>query len=292
MLDKLVLGTAGLGGVWGTIDEEESLEAILYGLEQGIGHIDTAPAYMDAEAIVGKALKQWKGQVPMISTKIGKKRGLAEQLGLTDYEPEHLKTSLYRSLERLHLQQIDLLFLHEPELIPKKKLGLIMDLLTCFKEEGLVKKVGLGGGAPLFLKAYVESGHFDVVMDFNGYNLVERKAEQVDFPYYKKHRLAIYEGSPLMMGLLGQRLEEFVKNRPLWLTKAHIQKARELYVLALEHKMELSSLAHRFLLNKDIVDKVVVGPSGLSQLKSTISDFKKGPLDKPLQAMLNGDVNR
>jgi len=292
LLNRVVLGTAGLGGVWGPVHHEESVETILYGLEQGISHIDTAPAYMDAEEIVGNALKQWKGQAPLISTKIGKRRGLAAQTGLIDYETEHLKTSVFKSLERMHLKQIDLLFLHEPDLIPKEKLGQILDLLVYFKEEGLVKKLGLGGRPPEFLHPYIEKGHFDVVMDFNGYNLVERKAEHADFPYYRKHRLEIYEGSPLMMGLLGQRLEEFVKNKPVWLSKVHVQKAQEMNLLAIQHKMVLSSLAHRFFLFNNIIDKVVVGPSGLSQLGSTISDFKNGPLSEHLQGMLSGNIKQ
>lgn len=60
--ERLVLGTAGLAGLWGKIDEDESVKTILYALEQGITHFDAAPAYADAERILqgpsvnGKAL--------------------------------------------------------------------------------------------------------------------------------------------------------------------------------------------------------------------------------------------
>ena len=47
---NLVLGTAGLGGVWGKIDPGESVEAILLALESGINRLDTAPAYNESEA--------------------------------------------------------------------------------------------------------------------------------------------------------------------------------------------------------------------------------------------------
>ncbi len=69
---RLVLGTSGLGGVWGPVDEKESIKAILYALEQGVEVIDTAPSYNKAQEYLGKALQRWNGKRPFISTKIGR----------------------------------------------------------------------------------------------------------------------------------------------------------------------------------------------------------------------------
>ena len=56
---RLVLGTAGLGGAWSPIDPAESVATILRALESGITRLDTAPAYAQAEVLVGEALRQW-----------------------------------------------------------------------------------------------------------------------------------------------------------------------------------------------------------------------------------------
>ncbi|MGY0036414.1 aldo/keto reductase [Pedobacter sp. NJ-S-72] len=56
LTDNLVLGTAGLGGVWGKVDAYESISTIVHAIEQGILAIDTAPAYGDAEFFLGEAL--------------------------------------------------------------------------------------------------------------------------------------------------------------------------------------------------------------------------------------------
>lgn len=40
---RLVYGTSGLGGVWGEVDENESIECLLYAFEQGITSLDTSP---------------------------------------------------------------------------------------------------------------------------------------------------------------------------------------------------------------------------------------------------------
>ena len=77
-LSKCILGTAGLGGIWGVIDQEESVRTILLALENGIEALDTAPAYADAEEIVGTALGKWRGNLPAISTKVGRLKCLCD----------------------------------------------------------------------------------------------------------------------------------------------------------------------------------------------------------------------
>ena len=53
--DRLVLGTAGLAGLWGPVDPKESLRTLLMAFEAGILHVDTATAYAHAETLVGRA---------------------------------------------------------------------------------------------------------------------------------------------------------------------------------------------------------------------------------------------
>ena len=84
-LDRIVLGTAALGGVWGAIDEKEWVDTITRALESGITAIDTAPSYGEGERLTGIALQKWEGQVPVISTKVGRLKGLAPDKGYYDY---------------------------------------------------------------------------------------------------------------------------------------------------------------------------------------------------------------
>ena len=94
-LTTIGLGTWAIGGgdwtfAWGPQDDQESLAAILRGIEGGINWIDTAPAYGlgHSEEIVGKALKKLP-QKPIIATKCGivwdKNRKTSHQLKASDY---------------------------------------------------------------------------------------------------------------------------------------------------------------------------------------------------------------
>src|SRR5688572_13922057 len=93
-LRRCVLGTAGLGGVWGRVDPEESVRTILTSLECGISAIDTAPAYGNAEEFIGKALQQWRGPQPAVSTKVGRLKTFAADDGRYDYSVKGMQSSL------------------------------------------------------------------------------------------------------------------------------------------------------------------------------------------------------
>ena len=275
--ERVTLGTAGLGGAWQPVNEKESINTILFALERGINHIDMAPAYMNAEQIVAKVLKHWSGNKPFLSTKVGKRRGAATQKGLIDYSNSYIEHSLINSLKILQIDCIDLLFLHEPDQIPSVKLDDVMDQVIGFKNRGLIKKIGLGGQPSEDLKQYIEQGYIDVVMDFNGFNLIENKAIN-DFIYYKQHGLKIYEGSPLMMGLLGRRLDQYVQMPPNWLSNEQLNKALKFHSLAVEYGVELSTLAHRYLLFQCEIDRMVIGPRNDHQMRVTLNDIEMGPL--------------
>ncbi|PCI06551.1 MAG: hypothetical protein COB81_00175 [Flavobacteriaceae bacterium] len=276
--DKIVLGTASIGGVWGTVDFKESIATILFALEKGINQIDTAPAYMDAELMVGKALSQWHGNAPFVSTKIGKKKGMATETGLIDYSDDYLKRSLDNSLTVLNVSKIDLLFLHEPSEIDPLQINRILKTIHSFKEQGLIKEIGLGGAPLPWMTPIINEGVFTTIMDFNGYNLIDKKPLLQKVDLFEKNNMSIYEASPLMMGVLGDKLKENLKNPSDWLTKSTMDKVMRLKQLGEKMNISLSEMAHRFLLKDYLLSKIVIGPSNLIQLKQTMWSFQKGKL--------------
>ena len=140
-LSRCVLGTAGLGGVWGKIDREESIKSILMALKDGITCIDSAPAYGDAESFVGVALNQWEGQKPQISTKVGRLKSYDASEGLYDYSNDGMEKSVESSLKTLGILCIDILFLHDPAAIPEKDAARILEKLVSSKKEAIQKRL-------------------------------------------------------------------------------------------------------------------------------------------------------
>lgn len=282
-LSKCILGTAGLGGVWGKVDEKESVKTILMALENGITQMDTAPAYGNAEELLGYALQQWKGVKPTISTKVGRLKTHSADHGLYDYSAEGMVKSVEQSLKVLSVEVIDLLFLHEPAaILNREEAPEIVEQMLEFRQKGYARKIGIGGNLPEWFFPYAIGATFDVIMEYNRLDACCQDALKDSLPHSTRQGMEFYVASPLHMGLLGNRFESFISSPPDWLEKPAIEKAKLLKKIADQNQMELHSLAIRFLytIKEDI--KIVIGPSDTSQLNHLIDDIGLGALPEQM----------
>jgi len=277
-IDKLILGTAGLGGIWGEIDAEESIATILSALEQGISAIDTAPAYGDAEQLVGTALDQWSGKKPLISTKVGRLKGYKADEANYDYTPDGMKKSLENSLKTLNVPVVDILFLHDPAAIPQSHIERVLKQMDLFKQYGYAKKIGLGGNAPDWFEPYLKADLFDVIMEYNKLNACCISALNTTIPICTEYDKEYYAASPLNMGLLGRNFSEFINFPPNWLDIENIMRAKRIDSIAKNYNISLPELAHRFLLTIPSRFKIVIGAADRKQLTDTLGAIKHGKL--------------
>lgn len=273
---RYILGTAGLGGIWGKVNPEQSVQTILEGLKMGITAIDTAPAYGDAEDFVGAALHRWQGPKPSISTKIGRLKGYASDVGNYDYTRSGMETSLRKSLNILGVEVIDTLLLHEPAAIPYGEIDQAVEALVRFKKQGYANRIGLGGNYPLLFKKFIEDNVFDVVMEYNRLNACCLDGLHTSLPECQKQGVDFWAASPLHMGLLGSQFETFVSHCPQWLSIKFIDIARELKAVADAQHLSLPALAFRFLKKIPHSFKIVIGASDNTELQS-IKTFIESP---------------
>lgn len=290
LLPELVLGTAGLGGAWGKIDKQESIDTILIAMDSGINRLDTAPAYANAEAIVGESLKLWRGTQPFISTKVGKLKGTAEAENLNNYEISIMRKSIEQSRKALDRDQLDLIFLHEPEKVPAAKVDEVVDFMQKLKQTGVAKQIGLGGIVPEAYHQALKDHIFDVVMSFNNINACCLDGMMHDIPFFRANKAQTYQGSALHMGLLGNRFDKYCHEKPEWITQKTLSNALLAKDLADENGLKISSLAHRYLLSLQEIDFFVVGPKNMEQLKRTLKDISAGKLAEYLFDQLNNQL--
>lgn len=279
-LQQHILGTAGLGGVWNPVDHEVSVAAILKALDAGMMAIDTAPAYADAEMLVGRALRQWRGARPHISTKVGRLKSYASDKGIYDYSAKGMTASLQHSLDTLGISHVDVLFLHEPDAVPATNIEQAVEQMIRFKQKGYAKKIGLGGNCPFSFQKYLDAGVFDVVMEYNRLDACCVDALDTTLPAYTNKGMAYWAASPLHMGLLGRRFHLYAESRPDWLPQNHIDKAIAINKIAAENNCSLSSLALRFLQNIPYEIKIVIGPADLQEFDDCLINIHEGPLEE------------
>ncbi len=124
-------------------EEEEAEQALETLLEYGVNHIDTAPRYGDAEINVGNWMKRYRDRF-FLATKVDQ----------SSYK--QAKEQLYRSLDRLQTDHVDLLQVHNLTDVVFRELAMgpegTFELLSEAKEEGLTRYFGItghGAQAPL-----------------------------------------------------------------------------------------------------------------------------------------------
>ena len=114
-ISHLCFGASSLGSVFHETKEAESIAAVEAAIEGGINFIDVSPYYghYKAETVLGKALRGISREKYYLSTKVG--RYGKDGVNTWDYSGQRAKESVYESMERLGVDYIDLINVHDIE---------------------------------------------------------------------------------------------------------------------------------------------------------------------------------
>lgn len=207
-VSNLSFGASSLGSVFRNIQESEAIQAVFVAVEAGMNFIDVSPyyGYYKAEIVLGKALKEIPRDKYYLSTKVG--RYGKDGVNTWDYSGKRAKESVYESLERLNVDCVDLINVHDIEFADLNQVvNETLPALVELRDKGVVKHVGITDLQLENLKwviDHVEPGTVESVLNFCHYSLNDDKlADFID--YFEEHGVGIINASPLSMGLLSQR---------------------------------------------------------------------------------------
>ena len=212
-VSNLGFGASSLGGVFHSIKEDEGIQAVFTAVENGINFIDVSPYYghLKAETVLGKALKDIPRDKYYLSTKVG--RYGKDGKNFWDYSAKRATESVYESMERLNIDYIDLINVHDVEFQGDMEGGLqkIVDetlpALVELRDKGIVKHVGITDLQPENLRwivEHVQEGTVESILNFCHYSLNDTLlADYLGF--FEQHGVGVINASPFSMGLLSQR---------------------------------------------------------------------------------------
>lgn len=208
MVSPLSFGASSLGGVFHSLREEEGIEAVHVAVERGINFIDVSPYYghLKAENVLGKALKTLDRDNFYLSTKVG--RYGKEGVNYWDYSAKKSIESVHESMERLHVDYIDLINVHDIEFadldqVCQETLPALVEL----RGKGIVKHVGITNLTLrhfVYVIEHVPPGTVESVLSFCHFTLNDDSlVDYLDF--FEKHQVGVINASPFSMGLLTER---------------------------------------------------------------------------------------
>lgn len=207
-VSNLGFGASSLGGVFRHINEDDAIEAVFAALDGGINYIDVSPYYghYKAEAVLGKALRQLRRDRYVLSTKVG--RYGQDGVNTWDYSASRVTQSVYESMERLHVDRIDLILVHDIEFADLQQVvDETLPALARLRDEHVVDHVGITDLQPENLKWVIDHSDektVEVVLNFCHYCLNDHLLlDYLDF--FEQRGIGVINASPFSMGLLSER---------------------------------------------------------------------------------------
>ena len=247
---------------------EEETERILHtALDLGVNHLDTARAYGESEAIIGRVLKDRRDEF-ILTTKIP----VHKQAGLSTAElRKHCRSSIETSLAALQTDRIDIVLLHTsgPEMLRRRDVPKILG-----EECGrFVRFFGASVYGMESARIAIDSGWCDCVQI--AYSILDRGPEADVLEHARKKDVGVVARSVLLKGALTRRCEKLPDE--LKAVRAAVAEAAQLSPEGLDG---LPVLAYRYVLSDARVHTALVGASSVAEVEQAVRFASTGPLGR------------
>ena len=163
---------------WGDRTDEEAIEMVRYAIDQGISYFDTGDVYGHgaSEELIGRALEGVREEVT-VATKIGYDFYNNPQAGHgelpKEMHREYLEEAFEKSLDRLGLERVDVLQLHNANV--EEVDADVLEFLDELKEAGRIDAVGWALGPSI---GWLAEGDMAIEEEFDAVQLVWNAFEQ------------------------------------------------------------------------------------------------------------------
>jgi D-threo-aldose 1-dehydrogenase len=274
LISPLCIGAAPLGDMPETFQystsEEQALVTLRTAFESPINFIDTAAAYGEGESErrIGKAIRA-NGGLPagyVLATKADR------DFKTGDFSGEQIKRSIEGSLERLGLDRLQYVYIHDPEHTTFENVmgpGGPLEVLQRFQEQGVIEHIGISGGPIDMLIRYVETGAFSAVETHNRYTLLNRAAEPL-LVVANSMGVAVINAAPYGSGILAKGPEAYARYAYSDASPIIVERARMFAKVCQEYDVPLAAAALQFSLRDPRIASTVVGMSKPERVAQTL----------------------
>lgn len=291
------LGGVAIGNAFRQTTDQQAQESMQAAWDAGVRYFDTSPWYGLglSERRFGHFLHNQKRDDYILSTKIGRLLKASKEVPETmwvnpspfkyeyDYTAEGARRSVEDSLQRLGIESIDIVFIHDlspdngdmkdnwKDYFKIAEKG-AMPELTRMREEGLVKTWGLGVNTIEPILKTLEVADPDIFLSATKYSLIDHE-EVLDhlFPPCLERGVSIVSGAPLNSGFLaGIDRYNYSTNIP----PAFLEKRQKINQIALRHGVDVRTAALQFCAAPEVVSAVIPGTRDPEQAKENVASMK------------------
>ncbi len=297
-LTEMGFGTAPIGNLLRTVSEKDAQDTLSEAWKSGMRYFDTAPLYGAglSETRLNHFLRGKPRSQYVVSTKVGRLLQISkpsERLGIGkffdiptrreiyDYTYDGIMRSLEFSLERLGLDAVEILFVHDidifnhgtaaardahVETLMKSGYGALVKL----RDEKVIKAFGGGINEWEVAEILARQGDFDMFLLAGRYTLLEQKALDSFLPLCEERGIGIVLGGPYNSGILAVGAKPNATYNYSKAPRDILERVRRIEAICRRHKVKLPEAALRFPLAHPSVVSVIPGGVTPQQVKLNV----------------------
>lgn len=296
-----VMGGAALGGLYRPASTERVTVALETAWKGGVRAFDTAPHYgvgLSEERLGGFLVDKPRNEF-VLSTKVGRLLvedptavdgtdgffGTPKRSRIRDYSAKGVRQSHAESLQRLDLDRIDVLLIHDPEDHMPAAVDEAAPELARMREEKTIRGFGVGTNYVDVAMQFVQRTSIDCVMIAGRYSLLDRRAERELLTACAEKGISVLVAGVFNSGLLAdpwRRTTFDYTHAPAKL----VESARHMADACQRHDVTLRAAALQFPLRHPAVSAVVSG-AGSAETVTDVLTQQSLPIPDELWAELD-----
>ncbi|MBT2398773.1 aldo/keto reductase [Streptomyces sp. ISL-100] len=285
----LSFGAAALGNLFAPVTDEAAAETVDAAWDAGIRYFDTAPHYGLglSERRLGDALRGRARDTYTLSTKVGRllvadgpPGGMdgegfavpATHRRVWDFSGDGVRRSVEDSLQRLGLDRIDVVYLHDPDDHAEQAFREGYPALERLRAEGTVRAIGAGMNQAAMLTRFVRDTDVDAVLCAGRYTLLDQRAGEELLPEATARGKSVVVGGVFNSGLLADPRPGATYDyapAPMDL----LDRALRAKAVAGRHGVPLRAAALRFPFGQTAVASVLAGARSAAEVADAAAMF-------------------
>ena len=272
---RLGLGCAALGGLYGDIPDEQAVQVVHRAFDLGLNLLDTAPLYGagKSEKRLGLALKGVPRENYVLASKVGRilvpTDGENNEQGIFDNPPpfkpvfdfsyDGVMRSFEDSLERLGVDRIDILHIHDPDDHWEEAISGAYPALERLRNEGAISAISAGMNQWEMLARFARAGDFDCFLLAGRYSLLDQSSLDELLPLCVEKNIGIMAGGTYNSGILAKGAQPGATYNYSEAPPEIMAKAKGLEEAALRHQVDLKAAASQFVFAHPAITCIIPG---------------------------------
>ncbi len=291
-------GTAPVGNIFREIDEETSEAMFQTSWDAGVRFYDTAPMYGHglSELRTGQSLRWKKRDDFVLASKVGRVLHPAKRESINfapwvnaapfrmefDYSYDGTMRSFEDSLQRMALERMDMVFIHDIDVFTRGKdqpevFKTAMDgcykALARLRDEGVVKAIGVGVNEWEVCHEALKQRDFDCFLLAGRYTLLEQEALDQFLPLCQARGAAVVVGGGFNSGILATGAKPGAKYNYAPAPAHVMEKVAKIEAVCAEYAVPLPAAALQFVVAHPAVPSFCAGTRTVEQLQQNLAWF-------------------